>query len=76
MLAASDFSLETSWKQAEKGTLSPLECLSFANNIQADLPTCGYHLLDHDSPLDKKNLVIERNARNLNKICSYVNGFN
>ena len=41
VLAASDFSLETSWKQAEKGTLSPLECLSFANTIQADLPTCG-----------------------------------
>ena len=28
-------------RQAEKGTLSPLECLSFANTIQADLPTCG-----------------------------------
>ena len=42
VLAASDFSLETSWKQAEKGTLSPFECLSFANTIQADLPTCGY----------------------------------
>ena len=41
VLAASGFSLETSWKQAEKGTLSPLECLSFANTIQADLPTCG-----------------------------------
>ena len=41
VLAASDFSLETSWKQAEKGTLSPFECLSFANTIQADLPTCG-----------------------------------
>ena len=27
--------------QAEKSTLSPLECLSFANTIQADLPTCG-----------------------------------
>ena len=27
--------------QAEKGTLSPLECLSFANTIQADLPTCA-----------------------------------
>ena len=27
--------------QAEKGTLSPLECLSFANTIQVDLPTCG-----------------------------------
>ena len=40
VLAASDFSLETSWKQAEKGTLSPFECLSFANTIQADLPTC------------------------------------
>ena len=26
--------------QTEKGTLSPLECLSFANTIQADLPTC------------------------------------
>ena len=28
-------------RQAEKGTLSPLECLSFANFIQADLPTCA-----------------------------------
>ena len=28
-------------RQAEKGTLSPLECLSFANTIQADLPTCA-----------------------------------
>ena len=28
-------------RQAEKGTLSPLECLSFANTTQADLPTCG-----------------------------------
>ena len=27
-----------SYDKAEKGTLSPLECLSFANNIQADLP--------------------------------------
>ena len=44
VLAASDFSLETSWKQAEKGTLSPFECLSFANTIQADLPTCAYLL--------------------------------
>ena len=42
VLAASDFSLETSWKQAEKGTLSPFECLSFANTIQADLPTCAF----------------------------------
>ena len=39
VLAASDFSLETSWKQAEMGTLSPFECLSFANTIQADLLT-------------------------------------
>ena len=45
VLAASDFSLETSWKQAEKGTLSPFECLSFANTIQADLPTCGCKIL-------------------------------
>ena len=29
-----------SYDKAEKGTLSPLECLSFANTIQADLPTC------------------------------------
>ena len=29
------------WKQAEKGTLSHLEYLSFANTIQADLPTCA-----------------------------------
>ena len=26
------------WFQAERGTLSPLKCLSFANTIQADLP--------------------------------------
>ena len=26
-------------------SLSPLECLSFANTIQADLPTCAYILL-------------------------------
>ena len=45
VLAASDFSLETSWKQAEKGTLSPFECLSFANTIQADLPTCALKYL-------------------------------
>ena len=38
--AASGFSLVSLWFQAEKGTLSPLECLSFANTIQADLPTC------------------------------------
>ena len=30
-----------SYDKAEKGTLSPLECLSFANTIQADLLTCG-----------------------------------
>ena len=30
-----------SYDKAEKGTLSPLECLSFANTIQADLPTCA-----------------------------------
>ena len=41
VLAASDFSLETSWKQAEKGTLSHFECLSFANTMQVDLPTCA-----------------------------------
>ena len=35
------FSLVSLWFQAEKGTLPPLECLSFANNIQADLPTCN-----------------------------------
>ena len=40
VLAASGFSLVSLWFQAEKGTLSPLECLSFANTIQADLPTC------------------------------------
>ena len=45
VLAASDFSLETSWKQAEKGTLSPFECLSFANTIQADLPTCDLYIV-------------------------------
>ena len=38
MYAASGFSLVSLWFQAEKGTLSSLECLSFANNIQADLP--------------------------------------
>ena len=51
VLAASDFSLETSWKQAEKGTLSPFECLSFANTIQADLPTCGLYLPKLSLPL-------------------------
>ena len=35
------FSLVSLWFQAEKGTLPPLECLSFANTIQADLLTCG-----------------------------------
>ena len=55
VLAASDFSLETSWKQAEKGTLSPFECLSFANTIQADLPTCdSYTQFD----LKKKNHIL------------------
>ena len=36
------------------------------------------YLLDHDNMIvhSTKNLVIERNARNLNRICSYVNGFN
>ena len=34
-----------SYDKAEKGTLSPLECLSFANTIQADLPTCADQLL-------------------------------
>ena len=43
VLAASGFSLVSLWFQAEKGTLSPLECLSFANTIQADLPTCELH---------------------------------
>ena len=42
VLAASGFSLVSLWFQAEKGTLSPLECLSFANTIQADLPTCAW----------------------------------
>ena len=28
-----------SYDKSEKGTLSPLECLSFANTIQSDLPT-------------------------------------
>ena len=36
-----------SYDKAEKGTLSPLECLSFANTIQADLPTCGYNTRQH-----------------------------
>ena len=36
MFAASGFSLVSLWFQAEKGTLSPLECLSFANTIQAE----------------------------------------
>ena len=34
-----------SYDKAEKGTLSPLECLSFANTIQADLLTCGLVLI-------------------------------
>ena len=34
-----------SYDKAEKGTLSPLECLSFANTIQADLPICADQLL-------------------------------
>ena len=33
-----------SYDKAEKGTLSPLECLSFANTIQADLPTCDIYM--------------------------------
>ena len=37
--AASGFSLVSLWFQAEKGTLPPLECLSFANTIQTDLLT-------------------------------------
>ena len=37
MLAASGFSLVSFWFQAEMGTLPPLECLSFASTIQADL---------------------------------------
>ena len=41
MLAASGFSLVYFGVKAEKGTLSHLECLSFANIIQADLPTCA-----------------------------------
>ena len=62
VLAASDFSLETSWKQAEKGTLSPFECLSFANTIQADLPTCDspthrHHLRGHKDENFEKHLL-------------------
>ena len=34
-----------SYDKAEKGTLSPLECLSFANTIQADLPTCAWQFI-------------------------------
>ena len=45
VLAASGFSLVSLWFQAEKGTLSPLEFLSFANTIQADLPTCDFNSL-------------------------------
>ena len=62
VLAASDFSLETSWKQAEKGPLSPFECLSFANTIQADLPTCASVLFwgDYLQYL-KKNLTYIQN---------------
>ena len=45
VFAASGFSLVSLWFQAEKGTLSPLECLSFANTIQADLPTCDLNAL-------------------------------
>ena len=40
MYAAFSFSLVSLRFQAEKGTLPPLECLSFANTIQADLTTC------------------------------------
>ena len=39
--AASIKNLCQSLCQDEKSTLFPLECLSFANTIQADLPTCG-----------------------------------
>ena len=43
VFAASGFSLVSLWFQAEKGAsaISPLDCLSFANAIQADLPTCN-----------------------------------
>ena len=41
VFAASGISLVSLWFQAEKGALSPLDCLSFANTIQADLPTCN-----------------------------------
>ena len=34
-----------SYDKAEKGTLSPLKCLSFANTIQADLPTCDLYIV-------------------------------
>ena len=40
VFAASGFSLVSLWFQAEKGALSHLVCLSFANTIQANLPTC------------------------------------
>ena len=38
-----------SYDKAENGTLSPLECLSFVNTIQADLPTCGSCILEGES---------------------------
>ena len=41
-----------SYDKAEKGTLSPLECLSFANTIQADLLTC-------DLPMKSENIFLK-----------------
>ena len=59
VLAASGFSLVSLWFQAEKGTLSPLECLSFANTIQADLPTCDPNLTNQFIKLSDGDLQCE-----------------
>ena len=56
VLAASGFSLVSLWFQAEKGTLPTLECLSFANTIQADLPTCD--LVQFGSSVNNNGYVL------------------
>ena len=37
------FWFQFGFKLRSAGTLSPLECLSFANTIQADLPTYAFN---------------------------------
>ena len=64
VLAASDFSLETSWKKAEMGTLSPFECLSFANTIQADLPTYA------ENDLGQKIVQVVKSSVTKNLYCA------